>query len=102
MKYKIKVTKKDIKKGEPGNCDSCAISYALRKKFNTMDVRTVVDRFGNVNLYVDDKLYQVSDMHQNHVLGFIEDFDNMADLISLKLEVGELKPFEFEMMEKPC
>ena len=37
MKYKINVTKADIKNGEP-ECDSCAISHA-RRKFKTMNVR---------------------------------------------------------------
>ena len=78
---KINVTEEDMKNGEPGNCDSCAISYALRRKFNTMDVRTEIDdETSSVLLTIKGKKYQVDEKTcmsttDDDVKYFISDYD---------------------------
>lgn len=100
MKYKINVTKADIKNGEPGNCDSCAISHALRRKFKTMNVRTEVDA-GDIVIKVNDKKYEVNHMQENDVLDFIDTFDNYQDYLSLgDTEFVDPKPINFEIIER--
>ena len=82
---KIQVTNEDIKKGEPGNCDNCAISQALKRYFKTEETYTEIDDdTGNVLLTVNDKKYQVDEKTcmsttDDDVKYFISDFDALID-----------------------
>ena len=96
MKHKIKVTKEDIKYGEPGDCSKCAIALAVQREFplKNVEVRTVenndmrLDKDGEVYIALDDKLYPFEDENLNHkIYTFIDRFD---------MEYG-VDPFEFEL-----
>ena len=58
MKYKIKVTKKDIRDGEPKTYNSCPISLSLKRKFKTKDVYTDIG-FEGVWMVVDLSLIHI-------------------------------------------
>jgi len=97
---KIQVTEEDIKKGEPGSCEFCAISQALRKKFNALEVLTQYDHeYDRIRLTVDGQDYQVSDYDEDDVNNFIEAYDNYSDFISLNVEVLPPKPISFTIYE---
>ena len=99
MKYKINVDEEDINNGIPGNCNACAISQALRRKFNTNAVYTEIDG-GDVVLTIDEKKFQVNDMQESDVIDFIFDFDNYANDHFNNLDPEELQPITFEIIER--
>ena len=93
MKHKIYVTQKDIKNGEPSDCQRCAIALAVQREFPSkkVEVRTIdKDGIENGDVYIalDDKLYPFEDENLNHkIYTFIDRFD---------MEYG-VDPFEFEL-----
>ena len=94
MKHKINVTEEDIKNGIPSESKSCAISQALRRKFNTDETYTIIDdTTGDVSIEVDDIEYQVNHMHESDVADFIYDFDQVDGW-------SKVKPITFEMIER--
>ena len=94
MKHKINVTEEDIKNGEPQNCKSCAISQALKRYFMTEETYTMIDDgTGDVCIWVKNKEYEVSDMHESDVADFIFDFDQVDGW-------SKVKPITFEMIER--
>ena len=96
MKHKINVTEEDIKKGTPNDCKSCAISQALKRKFKTDSLTVDLDVNGDVCIWVKDKEYEVSDMHESDVADFIFDFDMEAQVDGW----SKVKPITFEMIER--
>ena len=97
----IQVTNEDIKKGEPGNCESCAISQALKRYFKTNKTYTEIDEYtGSVLLRVNDKKYQVDEKTcmsttDDDVKYFISDFDALID----PSFYPEPDPIEFDIKE---
>ena len=103
---KITVTNEDIKRGEPGNACSCAISLALKRQFKTDDIRTKINHdIERVELTINDKFYYVNDLHEYKVSNFIDSFDNYIfpeedeDKTEYDNIVPEPKPMEFEIEE---
>lgn len=97
---KIKITNEDIKKGEPGNCHTCAISQSLKRIFKVDEVCTEVDG-GDITLTVNEKKYEVVYEDQDDVLMFIERFDNHLEYEYLGVEdCKPPKPFTFEIEEE--
>jgi len=88
---KINVTEEDIKNGIPDNDNACAISQALRKKFNTDEVYTQVDG-GDVILTINEKKYGVNFKNESDVLDFIFDFDQVDGW-------SKVKPMTFKIEE---
>ena len=99
MKHKINVTEEDIKNGEPGNCKSCAISQALKRKFKTDSLTVDLDVNGDVCIWVKNKEYEVSDMHESDVADFIFDFDQGGTFDEVD-GWSKVKPITFEMIER--
>ena len=94
MKHKINVTEEDIKNGIPSESKSCAISQALRRKFNTDETYTIIDdTTGDVSIEVDDIEFQVNHMHESDVADFIYDFDQRDGW-------SKVKPITFEIIER--
>ena len=100
MKHKIDVIEKDIKKGTPNDCNLCAVSQALKRKFKTDKTTVDVDVNGDVCIWVKNKEYIVSDMNQSDVADFIFDFDNYANDYFNNLDPEKLKPISFEIIER--
>ena len=94
MKHKINVSEEDIKNGIPSESKSCAISQALRRKFNTDETYTIIDdTTGDVSIEVDDVEFQVNHMHESDVVDFIYDFDQEDGW-------SKVKPITFEIIER--
>jgi hypothetical protein len=93
MKHKINVDEKDIKKGTPNDCSLCAVSQALKRKFKTDKTSVDIDVNGDVCIWVKNKEYEVSDMHESDVADFIFDFDQVDGW-------SKVKPITFEMIER--
>lgn len=99
MKYKIDVNEEDIKNGIPSNCNACAISQALRRKFHTDETYTMIDdATGDVSIEIDDKKYVVNHMHESDVADFIHDFDQIDCAIAINGS-SKVKPITFEIIE---
>ena len=81
---KINVTEEDIKNGEPGNCNTCAISQALKRIFKVDEAYTEIeDETSSVLLTVNDKKYQVDEKTcmsttDDDVKYFISDYDMLG------------------------
>jgi hypothetical protein len=93
MKHKINVDEKDIKKGTPNDCNLCAVSQALKRKFKTDKTSVDIDVNGDVCMWVKNKEYEVSDMHESDVADFIYDFDQEDGW-------SKVKPMTFEIIER--
>ncbi len=93
MKHKINVDEKDIKKGTPNDCNLCAVSQALKRKFKTDKTSVDIDVNGDVCMWVKNKEYEVSDMHESDVADFIYDFDQEDGW-------SKVKPITFEIIER--
>ena len=89
---KINVTEKDIKKGTPNDCNLCAVSQALKRKFKTDKTSVDIDVNGDVYIWVKNKEYEISDMHKSDVADFIFDFDQEDGW-------SKVKPISFEITE---
>ncbi len=88
---KIKVTTDDIKNGEPGQYDECAISKALKKNLKGEHAFTECDfDSGKITLNVDGTEYKIKSYDRYKVGDFIDRFDND----------DEPKPIQFEIEEK--
>jgi len=92
MKHKIDVIEKDIKKGTPNDCNLCAVSQALKRKFKTDKTSVDIDVSGDVCIWVNNKEYEVSDMHESDVAEFIFDFDQEDGW-------SKVKPISFKIEE---
>jgi len=73
---KIKITKQDIKNGNPCDSEACAVSQALSRYFKTNAVSTSVSKNG-VDIRVNDQPYFVDENDRKKVINFIFDFDNL-------------------------
>jgi hypothetical protein len=98
---KIKVTRADIQRGEPGNSEECAISLALQRHFKTNNtfVSGAVDQDEPV-VKVDDKQLRVCEKDVYNVSTFIDLFDDYV--LNEDVVIDETcipRPFEFEIME---
>ena len=99
MKYKIKVTKKDIRNGIPKKYNSCPISLSLKRKFKTKDVYTDIG-FEGVWMVVDNTKYLVINKHQDKVTNFIGKFDHYFDGKEYHIyDARILKPISFEIIK---
>ena len=99
MKYTINVNEEDIKNGIPSNCNACAVSQALRRKFHTDETYTMIDdATGDVSIEIDDKKYIVNDKHESDVADFIHDFDQIDGAIAVN-GFHKVKPITFEIIE---
>tara|TARA_R100000655_G_scaffold99982_2_gene144215 strand:- start:554 stop:871 length:318 start_codon:yes stop_codon:yes gene_type:complete len=103
MKHKINVTEEDIKDGKPGQCDTCAISQALKRTFKVDEAYTEVDG-GDIILTVNEKKYEVDYKNESDVLDFIFDFDQYDHLsVDEVIRVdgwSKVKPITFEIIER--
>jgi len=103
---KINVTKEDIKKGIPDNCQECAISQSLMRHFKTSDVHTSYDvKKEKTVIEVDGKQLKIKKSDDKVVGDFIDKFDNYVDFKYL-LDDGFVvdkdlipKPFSFEIID---
>ena len=103
---KINVTKEDINKGIPDNCNECAISVALKRHFKTSDVHTGYDVVKQKpSIEVNGKKYNIKESDESFVGDFIDKFDNYVDFKYL-LDDGFVvdkdlipKPFSFEIIK---
>ena len=81
---KINVTEEDIKNGEPGNCNACAISQALKRIFKVGEAYTEIeDETSSVLLTVNGKKYKVDEKTcmsttDDDVKYFISDYDMLG------------------------
>ena len=103
---KIQVTSDDIKKGEPGNACSCAISLALKRQFKTDDIQTKINHNKErVELRIDDKIYHTNNLSDEYLVSnFIDSFDNYIfceddEDYEIDNVVPEPFPIEFEIEE---
>tara|TARA_R100001443_G_scaffold95535_1_gene102064 strand:+ start:448 stop:753 length:306 start_codon:yes stop_codon:yes gene_type:complete len=98
---KINVTEEDIKNGEPGNCNACAISQALKRIFKVGEAYTEIeDETSSVLLTVNGKKYKVDEKTcmsttDDDVKYFISDFDALIDPYSYP----DPDPIEFHIEE---
>ena len=100
MKYKIKVTKKDIRNGIPKEYTSCPISLSLKRKFKTKDVYTDIG-FEGVWMVVDNIRYLVINKHLDKVANFINKFDHYFDDKEYHIyDARVLKPISFEIIQE--
>jgi hypothetical protein len=103
---KINVTKQDINKGIPDDCQECAISQSLKRHFKTNDVCTSYNLVKEKTfLEVNGKVYNIKKSDDKLVGDFIDKFDNYVDYKYL-LDDGFVvdkdlipKPFSFEIFE---
>jgi len=103
---KINVTKEDIKKGIPDDCQECAISQALKRHFKTSDVHTGYDvKKEKTLIEVEGKKLKIKKSDDKIVGDFIDKFDNYVDFKYL-LDDGFIvdkdlipKPFSFEILD---
>jgi len=87
--FKVKVTKKDIKNGQPQNIQCCPIALALKRTFKTDMVEVKKnDENNEVILQVDDNEYD-KDCVSNHndIFYFVDSYD----------DGGQVEPFTFEI-----
>jgi len=88
---KIKITKQDIKNGNPCDSEACAVSQALSRHFNTHAVYTSIRKNG-VDIRINEQPYFVDKNDHEKVVNFILAFDN------LNFGVGKLpKPISFKL-----
>jgi hypothetical protein len=96
---KINVTEEDIKNGEPGQCNTCAISQALKRTFKVDEAYTEVDG-GDIVLTVNEKKYEVNYKNESDVLDFIHRFDTYLEYEYLgSMDGAPPKPISFEITE---
>jgi len=104
---KINVTEEDIKNGEPGNCNTCAISQALKRIFKVDKAYTEIeDETSSVLLTVNGKKYQVDEKTcmsttDDDVKYFISDFDALGCDPYEYLEPDPIEFFIREIKYKP-
>ena len=91
----IEVTKEDIRNGDRGCADSCAIARALRREYdptwsedNQLQIEVELE-YGEPKLWVENKYLEVSIDQCAFVKQFINDFDNFAKVEPFTLKIRE-------------
>ena len=91
----IEVTKEDIKNGDRGCSDSCAIARALRREYdptwsedNQLDIEVELE-YGEPKLWVEHKQLEINIDQCAFVKKFINDFDNFENVEPFTLKIRE-------------
>ena len=91
----IEVTKEDIRNGDRGCSDSCAIARALRREYdptwsedNQLDIEVELE-YGEPRLWVEHKQLEINIDQCAFVKKFINDFDNFEKVEPFTLEIRE-------------
>ena len=89
----IEVTKEDIKNGDRGCSDSCAIARALRREYDPLDKEMkeieVELEYGEPRLWVEHKQLEINIDQCAFVKQFINDFDNFEKVEPFTLKIRE-------------
>ena len=94
----IEVTKEDIRNGDRGCADSCAIARALRREYdplaNDKDAEEMKEievelEYGEPKLWVEHKQLEIDIDQCAFVKKFINDFDNFEKVEPFTLEIRE-------------
>ena len=89
----IEVTKEDIKNGDRGCSDSCAIARALRREYDPlakeMKEIEVELEYGKPRLWVEHKQLEIDIDQCAFVKKFINDFDNFEKVEPFTLKIRE-------------
>ena len=91
----IEVTKEDIRNGDRGCSDSCAIARALRREYdptcsedNQLDIEVELDNH-EPTLYINHEGLEIDPSQIKSVKKFIYDFDNERDVEPFTLRILE-------------
>ena len=91
----IEVTKEDIRNGDRGCADSCAIARALRREYdptwsedNQLDIEVELE-YGEPKLWVEHKQLEINIDQCAFVKKFINDFDNFENVEPFTLKIRE-------------
>ncbi len=91
----IEVTKEDIRNGDRGCADSCAIARALRREYdptwsedNQLDIEVELE-YGEPKLWIEHKQLEINIDQCAFVKKFINDFDNFEKVEPFTLEIRE-------------
>jgi len=91
----IEVTKEDIRNGDRGCSDSCAIARALRREYdptwsedNQLDIEVELE-YGEPKLWVEHKQLEINIDQCAFVKKFINDFDNFENVEPFTLKIRE-------------
>ena len=91
----IEVTKEDIRNGDRGCSDSCAIARALRREYdptcsedNQLDIEVELE-YGEPKLWVEHKQLEIKIDQCAFVKQFINDFDNFEKVEPFTLKIIE-------------
>ena len=91
----IEVTKEDIRNGNKGCSDSCAIARALRREYdptwsedNQLDIEVELE-YGEPKLWVEHKQLEINIDQCAFVKKFINDFDNFENVEPFTLKIRE-------------
>jgi len=91
----IEVTKEDIRNGDRGCSDSCAIARALRREYdptwsedNQLDIEVELE-YGEPKLWVEHKQLEINIDQCSFVKQFINDFDNFEKVEPFTLKIRE-------------
>ena len=91
----IEVTKEDIRNGDRGCADSCAIARALRREYdptwsedNQLQIEVGLE-YGEPKLWVEHKQLEINIDQCAFVKKFINDFDNFEKVEPFTLEIRE-------------
>jgi len=91
----IEVTKEDIRNGDRGCSDSCAIARALRREYdptwsedNQLDIEVELE-YGEPRLWVEHKQLEIDIDQCAFVKQFINDFDNFEKVEPFTLKIRE-------------
>ena len=91
----IEVTKEDIRNGDRGCADSCAIARALRREYdptwsedNELDIEVELE-YGEPKLWVEHKQLEINIDQCAFVKKFINDFDNFENVEPFTLKIRE-------------
>ncbi len=95
---KVEVTREDIDKGIPEDCNHSAVALALKRKYKTDTVFvTIPDDY--VLLTVNGEELNIRSNHENDILDFIDVFDKQYNFTTTEEEYDRQKPkpFNFEV-----
>ena len=91
----VEVTQEDIRNGDRGCADSCAIARALRREYdptwsedNQLDIEVELEN-GEPKLWVDYAELEINIDQCAFVKKFINDFDNSRDVKPFTLKIRE-------------
>ena len=88
----IEVTKEDIKNGDKGCSDSCAIARALRREYDPLAEEIEIEvelEYGEPRLWVGYKQLEINIDQCAFVKQFINDFDNFEKVEPFTLKIRE-------------